>query len=446
MHDCSDKSLILPSSLGVKAADLPVCLAICRKSLIPVGDKPLLQHQLELAARSGIKEITIFAGYLADQIAEFAGNGSRFGIAVRVQVEDRPSGTAGAVVRSLDLLPEHFFVLYGDLMLAVDLQRMGERHLSQNADFTALVHPNDHPHDSDLVSTDAGDWITSLHASPHPPDQYHANLVNAALYVARRDALRPWAATTGEVDFVKHVMSGLLTKGARVLAFRSNEYIKDVGTPARLEKVKADWNAGRINIENSNRRRPAVFFDRDGTLNCEKGGLRSPEQLELVAGAGPALRSLREAGFLLVVLTNQPVIARGEASEADVAAIHRRLEWELGKQGAYLDAIYFCPHHPDSGFAGERPDLKIHCECRKPGQGLFEQACRDLDIDPPGSWMIGDQTRDIETARRAGLHSILVRTGMAGRDGRFPCAPDHIADDLAGAADFILQRTNIAAI
>jgi D,D-heptose 1,7-bisphosphate phosphatase len=155
---------------------------------------------------------------------------------------------------------------------------------------------------------------------------------------------------------------------------------------------------------------------------------------------GPALRSLRQAGYRLVVLTNQSVIARGEACEADVAGIHRRLEWELGKEGAYLDGIYVCPHHPDRGFPGERVELKRECECRKPATGLFGRACEELQIDPARSWMIGDQTGDIEMARRAGLRSVLVQTGLAGGDGKFRATPDFVAGDLAAAADVILRH------
>ncbi|MGA2648733.1 MAG: HAD family hydrolase, partial [Candidatus Sulfotelmatobacter sp.] len=179
---------------------------------------------------------------------------------------------------------------------------------------------------------------------------------------------------------------------------------------------------------------------RDGTLNVEKGHLRTPEDLEILPGVGPALRALRQSGFCLVILTNQPVVARGEATEADITAIHRLLEWELGKEGAYLDAIYVCPHHPDQGFPGERTELKMHCECRKPGTGLFEQACHDLQIDVANSWMVGDQSRDIEMARRAGLRSVLVKTGGAAGDGQFTAAADHIVDDLAAAAGVILQQ------
>jgi histidinol-phosphate phosphatase family protein len=156
---------------------------------------------------------------------------------------------------------------------------------------------------------------------------------------------------------------------------------------------------------------------------------------------GAALRSLRRAGFRIVIVTNQPVVSRGEASEADLAVIHRRLEWELGKSGAFVDAIYVCPHHPDRGFPGERADLKFVCDCRKPATGLVERASRELRIDIASSWMVGDRTSDIETARRAGMRSVLVQTGSAGGDGRFAATPDHIAADLAAAAEAILVAT-----
>src|SRR5438034_73142 len=183
------------SRLASVAGEIP-------KALVRIGGKPLLQHQLELAAANGINEVTVVAGHLAEQIVNFVGDGSRFGLGVRVLVEQEPMGTAGAVLRSLDLLPDHFLVLYGDVMLAVDLQRLASRHLDRAADFTALVHPNDHPQDSDLLEADADDWVMTTHSRPHPPGRFFGNLVNAALYVVRRDALRPWAKAATKQDFV----------------------------------------------------------------------------------------------------------------------------------------------------------------------------------------------------------------------------------------------------
>jgi D,D-heptose 1,7-bisphosphate phosphatase len=409
------------------------------KVLVLVGGKPVLAHQLELAATTGIEEVSIFAGHRAEKIHDFVGDGSRFGLKARIFTEDVPQGNAGAILESLDLLPEHFFVAYGDLMIAVDLQRMAKRHLEREADLTILVHPNDHPYDSDLVETDMEDWVTAIHTYPHPPGQCFDNLVSGALYVARREALRPWRSVAGKLDFTKNIMPGLIASGGRVLAYRSSEYIKDMGTPLRLETVEADWREGRITLKNSGKGQPAIFLDRDGTLCVEKGHLRTPEELEMLPGVGPTLRALRQAGFRLVVLTNQPVIARGEATERDVAAVHRKLAWEIGTEGAYLDAIYLCPHHPKRGFPGERVELKIDCECRKPGTKMLERACRDLGIDAAQSWMIGDRTVDIEMARRAGVRSILLRTGAAGQDGKFSTSPDHVADDLTAAAAIILQ-------
>lgn len=415
-----------------RASELP-------KALIPVGGKPVLEHQLELAQGAGISEVTIFAGYLADRIVSFVGDGSRFGLKVRILVEEQPMGNAGALLRSLDALPEHFFVLYGDVMVAADLRRLAQHHIDRGADVTTVAHPNDHPLDSDLLEIDADGWVTAIHACPHPADRYFDNLVNAALYAVRRDALTPWAAA-GNCDFAKDVMRQLVANRGRVLAYVSTDYVKDMGTPERLRQVEIDWNEGRIDLRRPSQTRPAIFLDRDGTLIVAREWLRAADAMELIPDVAAALRSLRTAGFRLVVLTNQPVIARGEATEADVATIHRRLQWEIGKQGAYLDAIYVCPHHPDRGFPGERPELKIECQCRKPATGLLERACRDLSIDPTASWMVGDETRDIEMARRGGLRSILVRTGKAGLDHKFHCIPDFVVDDLPAAVTMILEK------
>jgi D,D-heptose 1,7-bisphosphate phosphatase len=431
-----DHLVIIAGGRGTRLAQL---FRELPKALVPVGGKPVLAHQFELAAKCGIHAVTILAGFLSQRIIEFVGDGSAFGVNARILVESEPQGSAGAVVQNLDALPEHFFMLYGDVMAAVDLARMGRFHLDRKADFTCLVHPNDHPLDSDLLEVDDDGHVTAIHAYPHPPDRDFANLVNAALYVVRRDALRPWSDQIKKLDFTKDVMPGLLAVGSSVLGYRSTQYARDMGTPKRLKQVEADWRAGTIDMAHSGRARPAIFLDRDGTLNIDKGHLCRPEDLELFPGVGEALARLRHAGFYLVVLTNQPVVARGEASERDLAAVHRRLEWELGKAGAYLDGIYVCPHHPDGGFPGERTDLKIKCDCRKPSIGLFERACRDLSIDISKSWMIGDQTRDVEMAQRAGLRSILLQTGAAGRDGRFQCAANYNALDLKRATEYLLE-------
>jgi D,D-heptose 1,7-bisphosphate phosphatase len=430
-----DCAIILAGGKGTRLASVAGTVP---KVLVPVGGRPVLAHQLDLLSAAGYTDVRIFAGHLAEQIEAFVSATQWPNLKIQIEIETTPLGSAGAVIEKLDSLPEQFTVLYGDTMLAVDLPRMALFHNEHDADVTIFVHPNDHPHDSDLVETDAEGQVTALHSYPHPAGACFRNLVSAALYGVRRESLRPWAGRSEKCDFAKNVFPALLASGGALHAYLSHEYIKDMGTPDRLKKVERDWAAGRIAVGRAATPVPVVFLDRDGTLNAENGHIRSPDQLRLLPNVPQALRLMRETGYRLVVLTNQPVIARGEATEADLAAIHRKLEWELGLESAYLDAILHCPHHPDSGFPGERSELKVICHCRKPATGLLNMASAQFPIDVTRSWMIGDTTIDMELARRAGLRSILVQTGSAGRDGKFPAAtPDFSATGLMEAAEII---------
>ena len=434
MIDCA---IILAGGKGTRLASVSGTVP---KVLVPVGGRPVLGHQLDLLLAAGYKDVRIFAGHLADQIQDFVQAGEWSGLKIRIEVESAPLGSAGAVIEKLDTLPEQFTVLYGDTMLAVDLQRMNQFHLDHGADVTVLVHPNDHPFDSDLVEANAEHRVTALHAYPHPEESCFNNLVSAALYVVRRESLRDFAGEAKKCDFAKNVFPAILASGARLFAYHSHEYIKDMGTPERLAKVEKDWSAGRIALGRDAAPVPVVFVDRDGTLNIENGHIREPGQLQLLPRVAEGLKLLRSSGYRLIIITNQPVIARGEATEDDIAAVHRKLSWELGLNGVYYDALFYCPHHPDSGFPGERAELKKVCDCRKPAIGMFESACAEFPIDVSRSWMIGDTTIDMEFARRAGLSSVLVQTGSGGADGKFPTAkPSFKATDVFEAAEIIVR-------
>jgi D,D-heptose 1,7-bisphosphate phosphatase len=308
---------------------------------------------------------------------------------------------------------------------------------------TLLLHPNDHPLDSDLVETGAGEWITAFHNRPHPADRWFQNLVNAGLYVVRKSALQPWAGSATAMDFGKDLFPAMLGRGTRLLAYNSPEYIKDIGTPERYDRICAEFDSGVVQRSALDTPQPAVFLDRDGTIVKEVGGLVSPDQLELLPGAAGAIRELNHRGLRAVVVTNQPVVAKGFCTEADVASAHRKLETLLGREHAFLDRIYYCPHHPEKGFAGERPELKIQCECRKPRPGMLLQAASELNLDLAASWMVGDSTTDLETARNAGVKSVLLRTGHAGGDGKFPGLPDLTAENMLDAVNQILAKTQV---
>jgi histidinol-phosphate phosphatase family protein len=340
----------------------------------------------------------------------------------------------------LDRLADEFLVMYGDTMLQVDLDRFGQAHAAHpEAAATLFLHPNDHPQDSDLVEMDDDGWVTAFHAYPHDPGRYYPNLVNAALYWVKKSALLSFAGRAGQLDFGKHLFPEMLLKGVRLAGYNSSEYIKDCGTPARLDKVCGDFLSGRIARASLDIRQRAVFLDRDGTINREVGHLSHAEELELLPGVAQAVRRLNRSDYRGVLVTNQPVVARGDCSLEELRRIHAKLETLLGADGAYLDRIYFCPHHPDKGFAGEVAALKIKCDCRKPMAGMVHSACLDINIAAADSWLVGDTLVDMATARSAGLRSVLVETGCSGMDYRAIATPDYVVPDLPAAVNFILD-------
>jgi histidinol-phosphate phosphatase family protein len=408
--------------------------------MVPVGGKPLLEHQVALARDHGFTDIRLLTFYGEGVIRDHFGDGGRWGVSIRYHTEKVAMGTAGAVLEAIHELAERFVVLYGDTVLDVDLDAMWRRHDALSADATLLVHPNDHPHDSDLIETDPEGWIVAFHATPHPAESNFQNLVNAALYVVERSALEPWAPPQSKLDFARDLFPAWLAEGRRLYGYRSREYIRDVGTPDRLAQAESDLASGRVRRLSLRETCPAVFLDRDGTLNREVDRVKSADELVVIEGVGRALRRINQHGLLAVVVTNQPVVARGECSEAELRRIHDKLETELGREGAYLDGLYYCPHHPDRGFPGERPELKVACDCRKPRIGLIQKATEELRIDLADSWLVGDSTVDLQTARTAGVRAVLVRTGHGGNDHRFPTQADYEFFDLNEAADFITSR------
>lgn len=414
------------------------------KVLANIGGKPLLEHQIGLAHEHGFDDIVLLTGHRRDAIETFAGDGSRFSVSLRMIDDQPPRGTGGALLEALPSLDKVFLVMYGDTMLNVDLMRFWRAHAEQDAAVSLFVHPNDHPDDSDLVETNPHGRVLRFHPKPHDPGRDYPNQVNAGLYIVRRAALDGIPRREGIQDFARHLLPGLHASGWDLFGYRSPEYIKDIGTPERLEAVNQDWASGRVACSSFAQPSPAVFLDRDGTINREVGNLHSPEQFELLDGVAASIRAWNRAGWRVVVVSNQAVIARGDCTEAGMIAIHRRMETLLGREGAYLDAIYYCPHHPERGFRGERPDLKVRCHCRKPETGLIRRAQAELNLDLERSWFIGDTTVDIRTARNAGVRAILVRTGKGGSDRQYADAPDLIAADLACAARMTIPETGQA--
>jgi mannose-1-phosphate guanylyltransferase/phosphomannomutase len=409
------------------------------KPMVSVLGKPLLERLVETSKASGLREFVFLNGYKADVIEDHFGDGRRFGVAIQHVREEHALGTAGAVRAARELLDEAFVVLYGDILIDVNLAAFVEFHTARQGIASVFVHPNDHPQDSDLVVADSSGRVTAFLPKPHPEGGYLPNLVSAALYVLEPRAL-DFVPDSGSSDWGREVLPHMVEAGETVLAYRSLEYAKDIGTPTRIEQAEADLRSGRVDRLSLSKAKPAIFVDRDGVLNEEVNGVHTPDQLALLEGVGQALRLANKAGIPVICVTNQPDIAKGLITSDDLEEVHAALDTRLAEAGAYLDDLYYCPHYPEKGWPDEVVDLKIECCCRKPQPGMLIDAARSHNLDLAGSWLIGDRYADIAAAHAAGARGALVQTGHAGNDKtRYTVEPDAIFTDLPDAIKCIVE-------
>lgn len=405
------KTVIMAGGKGTRltsvAKDIP-------KPMVPIDGIPILEREIECLKDQGFTDLILTVSHLGTVIMDYFGDGSRespvtgkpFGVHIEYYFENEPLGNAGALFRLKAKLNEDFLLLNADAMFNVDFDRLISFHKNHKGIVTLLTHPNDHPYDSGLIFADATGqvqrWLTKEEERP----AYYRNRVNAGIHVISPKLLDQ-EIRKAKIDLDRDLLRPLAATGA-MYVYDSPEYVKDMGTPERYQQVCQDFSNGLIDRKCLRNKQRAVFLDRDGTLNKYVGFLRDINDLELLPGTAEAVRTINRSGYLAVVVTNQPVIARGEVTVEQLEEIHNKLETMLGAEGAYLDAIYYCPHHPHKGYAGEIPELKINCDCRKPKPGMLLKAARDLNIDLSRSWMVGDGESDIQAGKAAGCHTALV--------------------------------------
>ena len=383
------------------------------KPLIPVAGMPILEREIRSLCAQGFKDIILTVGYLADKIISYFGDGSQFGAKIDYFVEESPLGNAGALFRLREKIGEEpFLLLNADAAFDVDFNRMVAFHQNHGGLVTLFTHPNSHPYDSGLVIADENGHVEKWLAKEDERPQWYDNRVNAGLHVIDPKVLdislksleinKESGFPQGKVDLDRQILKPLCGSNM-MFCYDSPEYVKDMGMPERFHQVEADYKNGVVQAKNLTNKQKAIFLDRDGTINKYVGFLRNIDDFELIEGVAEAIKLINQSGYLAIVVTNQPVIARGEVTWEELNEIHKKMATLLGKEGAYVDGIYICPHHPDKGFEGERPEYKIDCDCRKPKPGLLLQAAKDFNIDLSESYMIGDSHRDVEAGENAGV-------------------------------------------
>lgn len=408
------KVVIMAGGRGTRIAQL---FPNIPKPLIPVDGMPILEREIRSLADQGFKDLILTVGYLAEKIQDYFGDGSRLGVHIEYFVERIPLGNAGALFRIREQLgDEPFFLLNADAAFDVDFKRMLAFHQQHGGLVTLFTHPNSHPYDSGLIIADKDGHVEQWLSKEDVRPQWYDNRVNAGLHVIDPkvlDRLADKIDLSNKVDLDRQVLKPLCGTGA-MYCYDSPEYVKDMGTPKRFHQVEADYKSGTVQAKNLHNKQRAIFLDRDGTINKYVGFLRDINDFELIEGTAEAIKKINESGYLAIVVTNQPVIARGEVSWDELYEIHRKMQTLLGQQGVYLDGIYICPHHPDKGFEGERPEYKIVCDCRKPKPGLLLNAAKDFNIDLSQSYMIGDSDNDVEAGQNAGCkESIKIEKNKA---------------------------------
>lgn len=399
------KVVIMAGGKGTRissiASDIP-------KPMIRIDDIPVLEREIICLREQGFTDFIITVSHLGKVITDYFKDGSDFNVHIEYFFEDVPLGNAGALFKIKDKLSDDFLLLNADAIFDIDFNRFVSYHKEKKGLVTLFTHPNSHPYDSGLLIADKNNAVIKWLNKEDTRPEFYKNRVNAGLHVINKKVL-DIKIDTEKVDLDRQILKPLQGTD-KMFCYDSPEYVKDMGTPERYYSVCDDFKKGIVSSKNLKNKQKAIFLDRDGTINEYVGFLRNKDDFKLIGGVSEAIKLINHSEYLAIVVTNQPVIARGEVTFTELDMIHNKMETLLGKDGAYLDKIYFCPHHPDKGFESEIKELKIDCSCRKPKPGMLLQASKDLNIDLSSSYMIGDSNSDVECGIRAGCTSILIKT------------------------------------
>lgn len=287
-------ALILAGGKGTRLSQIRSDIP---KPMMPVLGKPILEYQINLLKEHEFTDVWLIVNHLYKHIEEYFGNGENFGINIHYFIEPKPLGTVGGVKALERHLKEPFLVLYGDVMMNMDLNRLIQFHHDKSASATLVVHPNDHPYDSDLLDVDGQDKVCAFYAKPHPENLVYRNLVNAAAYVFNPEVLNYLEAGI-KADFGKDIFPTLHEK-IDVYAYNTPEYLKDMGTPDRLYKVEEAITSGKVAARNLNNKQKCVYLDRDGVINIDTDLIHRPEDFELYPYAADSIKRLNKMGYLV---------------------------------------------------------------------------------------------------------------------------------------------------
>lgn len=381
------------------------------KPLMEIEGKPILAHEIDCLRRQGFTDIIITVSHLGQQIVDYFGNGQKFGVNIRYFNETVPLGNAGALFKLRSQLKDPFLLLDGDVIFNVDLQRFVDFHYAKGGLATLFAYANNHPEDCGLLVTDDNGTVLQWFTKEDVRPEWYENCVNGGLHILRPQVLdRIDPSLVGQqadgktitVDLDRQILKPLCATG-KLFCYKSPEYIQDMGTPQRYAGVCEDFKTGRIYTRNLQHRQKAVFLTRDGVVNCHGLSLHAAEDFTLLPGVSQAVRTLNEAGRLVIMFSALPAIPPQEA-----VTIHHKMETLLSRDGAYIDKIYNCTQPAETADPVSGGGAVICSE-------KLRQAAQTFNIDLAQSWVVSADEETLSAGISVGCKTAFVGTKNAGR-------------------------------
>tara|TARA_B100000902_G_scaffold157217_2_gene153450 strand:+ start:3760 stop:5031 length:1272 start_codon:yes stop_codon:yes gene_type:complete len=386
---------------GGKGTRLKSVLNQKPKILVNLDNKTLLDYQIDYLKSNGISSIHFCLGHGSDQVLAHL---EKTNIKYTYSVEERPLGTYGALYNSREYLEDTFFVLYGDVLTNFNIQEGYNSFIHQDSDFHLILRYTNHPEDSDLVELGEDNRVLSISRIQNKNNSFMP-IGNTSLLFSKKNSIKKTRNET-PVDIFKDFLQNNLNT-LHITGSISIDYIRDIGTKERYESEISNYK------KKIGKPYKVVFLDRDGTLVEDQGNENNTEKLVFKNISLDILKYLQQENFKIILISNQPGIAKGFFELKDVNIFNSHIQHNLIEMDLLpLDDIFICVHHPESGFEGEVEKLKINCNCRKPKTGLVEAAIKNHNLDKNNFIFIGDTVRDYELSLKFDSQFYLIESDL----------------------------------
>lgn len=356
------------------------------KPMYPFNGHPFIEYLIKQVKTFGIDEVILLLGYKADQIQECLGDGSKYGIRIIYSVTPVAYDTGNRLVSVYECLADRFLLMYCDNYCPIDYNRLVEEADKNDSDVQLSVYANKDGYTKDNLRVDADGKVTVYDKTRSAADLHGVDIGYA---IVKKKLINEIAYLQGTVNFEKCIYPECVSNGTMYATVTEHRYYS-IGSWQRIELTKQFFN-----------QKKTVFLDRDGTINVRPPKahyIENPDEFIWLDGAKDAIKLLKDNGYSLILVSNQPGIARGNLTEEMLLEIHNKMQRELKADTGYeIDKIYYCPHNWDEG-----------CDCRKPKPGMLYQAQKEYSLDLTKCIMIGDDERDIEAGEAAGCECFKV--------------------------------------